>query len=162
MIRSALAIFVVLLLGAASCETSTQSAELGIPELDKYFGNSTLKIESDDGRQHDFRIFLATSFQQQRRGLMFVRELPDDVGMLFVYEESALRSMWMKNTYIPLDIVFAEEDGTVASVIRNATPQTLDSRSSRIPVKYVLELKAGTTARLNIGKQSRLLWPGDG
>ena len=93
---------------------------------------------------------------------MFIRQLPADVGMLFVYEHSGVRSMWMKNTYIPLDLVFAREDGTVASIIENATPQTLDSRSSVTPVKYVLELNAGTAKRLHIGKQSRLLLADDG
>tara|TARA_R110002096_G_scaffold97263_5_gene216708 strand:+ start:298 stop:786 length:489 start_codon:yes stop_codon:yes gene_type:complete len=162
MIRTALAFFLVLLLGAASCETSSQPEALGIPELDRYFSNSVLQIEANDGRVHEFRIFLATTPDQQRRGLMFIRQLPADVGMLFIYEQSSVRSMWMKNTYIPLDLVFAKADGTVSSIIENATPQTLDSRSSVTPVKYVLELNAGTAKRLNIGKRSRLIWSGDG
>lgn len=161
MVRTALAFFLVLLLGAASCETASQPEALGIPELDRHFSNSVLQIETNDGTVHDFRIFLATSPEQQRRGLMFVRQIPADVGMLFIYEQSSVRSMWMKNTYIPLDIVFAKDDGSVTSIIENTTPQTLDSRSSITPVKYVLELNAGTAKRLNIGKRSRLLWSAD-
>ena len=153
---------VLLFLGGASCSTSTESdspsAAPGVAGLDERFAHDTLVVEADDGRRHDFRIYLATKFEQQRRGLMFVRNLPDDVGMLFVYKDSAVHSMWMKNTYIPLDIVFATRDGAVATVIRDATPLSLESLSSQVPVTYVLELKAGTTRRLNIGKRSKLIW----
>ncbi len=58
---------------------------------------------------------------------MFVRELPEMTGMLFVYDDAGMRSMWMKNTYIPLDIVFARADGTVSSVIHNTEPLSLRS-----------------------------------
>jgi uncharacterized membrane protein (UPF0127 family) len=89
---------------------------------------------------------------------MFVRDLPERTGMLFVYDEEATHSMWMKNTYIPLDIVFARRDGTISSVIRDAEPQSLRSLSSTEPVTFVLELNAGVTRRYNIGAGSRLIW----
>ena len=89
---------------------------------------------------------------------MFVRELPSDVGMLFVYENEAIRSMWMKNTYIPLDMVFARADGSVTNVVADTVPQTLDSKLSSGPARFVLELNAGTARRLGIGRRSRILW----
>ena len=78
--------------------------------------------------------------------------------MLFIYESDEYHSMWMKNTFISLDMVFARSDGTVSSIIRDTVPQTLTSQVSTEPVRYVLELNAGTTRRLNIGVKSQLLW----
>lgn len=150
-------IVIAALLCVASCKAPAQPASAGVASLDGDFERSTLIIESDDGLQHTFDIYLATTYEQQRQGLMFVRKLPKNMGMLFVYEESKSRSMWMKNTYISLDLVFARSDGTVSSIIHNAPPLTLDSRSSVEPVTYVLELNAGTARRLNIGHKSRII-----
>lgn len=161
-VRVTATVIAFVFLGGVGCSTSTESelASPGVAGLDERFAHDTLVIEADDGKRHYFRVYLATRFEQQRRGLMFVRKLPDDVGMLFVYEDSAVHSMWMKNTYIPLDIVFATRDGAVATVIRDTTPLSLESLSSQVPVTYVLELKSGTTRRLNIGKNSKLIWTG--
>lgn len=128
--------------------------------LEGFFGTSALVIEADDGEQHKFDIYLATEFAQQRRGLMFVRSLPESSGMLFVYEADAMRSMWMKNTFIPLDMLFIRSDGTVSSVIRDTLPLSLESRGSVEPIRYVLELKGGVTRRLRIGDASRMIWEG--
>ena len=105
-----------------------------------------------------FDIYLALSREQQRRGLMFVRELPMTTGMLFVYPGEAHHSMWMKNTFIPLDILFARSDGTVSSIAKDTTPQSLKSISSTEPVTYVLELNAGVTDALLIEPGSLLIW----
>ena len=64
----------------------------------------------------------------------------------------------MKNTYIPLDMLFIRGDGSVASVIENTTPLSLESRRSEEPVNFVLELNAGMAARLDIGEQSRIVF----
>jgi uncharacterized membrane protein (UPF0127 family) len=105
-----------------------------------------------------FDIYLALSAQQQRRGLMFVRELPAHTGMLFVYPDENYRSMWMKNTYIPLDMVFARRDGSVTNIARNTVPLSEKSVSSSEPAAFVLELNAGTTMRLSIDEDSSLVW----
>lgn len=147
-----------LLLVACTPQAASESGQPGpLPELDDHFGFGELTVVSDDGTSHEFRVYLATEFEQQRRGLMFVRELPPDVGMLFIYESDAIRSMWMKNTYIPLDMVFARADGTVINVVSNTVPQTLNSHASTEPARFVLELNAGTARKLGIGKRSRLV-----
>jgi len=104
-----------------------------------------------------FDIYLALSAQQQRRGLMFVRELPAHTGMLFVYPDENYRSMWMKNTFISLDMVFAHRDGSIANIVHNTVPQSEKSVVSSEPVSFVLELNAGTARRLGISKRSRLV-----
>ncbi len=128
-----------------------------VPDLDGIFEFGSLEIVNDEGETLGFDVYLAKSVDQQRRGLMFVRDLPERTGMLFVYETDGYHSMWMKNTYIPLDIVFARSDGTVSSISHDTVPLTLDSHASREPVRYVLELQSGTARRLGIGSRSRLL-----
>ena len=88
---------------------------------------------------------------------MFVRDLPPWSGMVFRYQQPAILSMWMKNTYIPLDILFARADGSVSSVQTDTEPLSLKPISAIEPVSYVLELNAGTAARLGIGQGSRLI-----
>jgi uncharacterized membrane protein (UPF0127 family) len=148
----------VLLLTAACSPQATEPQTGTVPGLDKSFEFSSLTVINDAGERLEFNVYLATSAEQQRRGLMFVRDMPDDTGMLFIYEGEQTRSMWMKNTYIPLDMVFARADGTVTNVIADTTPHTLHSNASSAPARYVLELNAGTARRLDIGTRSRLLW----
>lgn len=143
---------------ASGCSPQPEARTPKVAGLDAMFEHDVLVIVANDGSRHDFDIYLATNFEQQRRGLMFVRDLPERTGMLFVYDEEATHSMWMKNTYIPLDIVFARSDGTISSVIRDTEPQSLRSLGSTEPVTFVLELNAGVTRRYNIGAGSRLIW----
>lgn len=105
-----------------------------------------------------FDIYLAVDRQQQQRGLMFVRELPEWTGMLFVYADENYRSMWMKNTYIPLDMVFARRDGSITNIARDTVPLSERSVTSSEPAAFVLELNAGTTRRLSIDEDSNLVW----
>jgi len=127
-------------------------------DLDALFEVDDLVIVANDGSRHAFDVYIAIDHEQQRRGLMFVRDLPQRTGMLFVYDEAAVHSMWMKNTYISLDMVFARADGTVSSVIQDTEPLSQRSLSSIEPVSFVLELNAGVTRRLGIGPGSRLIW----
>lgn len=148
----------VLSFSLAGCSPQSDTRTSKVTGLDATFERDKLVIVADDGTRLDFDIYLAMDFEQQRRGLMFVRDLPERTGMLFVYEEEGIHSMWMKNTYIPLDIVFVRGDGSVSSVIRDTEPQSLRSLRSVEPVAFVLELNAGVTRRYNIGKRSRLIW----
>ena len=155
--------FVQLLLCSAivslsSCKEAEETPTQAVSGLDAKFDVGTLLIEADDGARHKFDVYLALDHEQKSRGLMFVRSLPERTGMLFVYDEIDTHSMWMKNTYISLDMVFARPDGTVSSVIHGTQPLSLASQSSIEPVKYVLELNAGVARRYNIGSKSRILW----
>ncbi len=145
-------------IGLAACKSPADAKSSTGDQLARIFQNDTLLIESDDGETHEFDVYLALNYEQHRRGLMFVRSLPERSGMLFVYEDSAIRSIWMKNTFIPLDLVFARRDGDITSVIHDTRPMSLASRSSTEAVAYVLELNAGTARRYRIGNNSRLIW----
>ncbi len=126
-------------------------------DLDEAFEQDVLLIETAENGCFKFDVYLAVSRTQQQRGLMFVRDLPPWSGMVFRYQRPAILSMWMKNTYIPLDILFARADGSVSSVQTDTEPLSLKPISAIEPVSYVLELNAGTAARLGIGQGSRLI-----
>jgi len=129
-----------------------------VSDLDTAFGRNTLVISASEYVCHRIDVWIAVTSRQHSRGLMHVRYLPADAGMLFVYRDPARRSMWMKNTYLPLDMLFIRRDGTVSSLVADTEPLSLRSISSIEPVTFVLELNAGTTARLHIGIDSQVSW----
>ena len=91
-----------------------------------------------------------------QRGLMHRQHMAPDRGMLFVFASDRVRSFWMKNTLIPLDMLFVTEDGVVAGIIRDTEPLSLESRSIGIPTRYVLEVNGGWTAAHGIEAGARL------
>lgn len=137
-----------------ACGTARASAE-----LDEAFERSELVIEASDSACYSFDVWLALNGQQQARGLMHVRSLPRFSGMLFVYGTDAGRSMWMKNTLIPLDMLFIRADGSIATIARRTEPHSLASISSGEPVRYVLELNGGLAEELAIDTESRVHLP---
>lgn len=129
-------------------------------DLDAEFEKTVLVITATEHACHLFDIYLAMTTEQQRQGLMFVRDLPDTSGMLFAYRQAGIRSMWMKNTYIPLDILFIKANGAVSSIAKHTEPHSLASISAIEPVNYVLELNAGITEKLRIDSDSSVIFPG--
>lgn len=91
-----------------------------------------------------------------QRGLMHREHLPPDHGMLFVFATDRVRSFWMKNTLIPLDMLFVRENGSIAGIERNTTPLSLDSRSVGLPTRYVLELNGGWTEKYGVEPEAVL------
>jgi uncharacterized membrane protein (UPF0127 family) len=125
------------------------------------FPRTTLEIHS--GKEtHTFNIWLAQTEQQQQQGLMFVRDLPPDRGMLFLSAAPRVFTMWMKNTYIPLDMVFIAPDHRIAKIAANTTPHSLDIISSDVAVAGILELKAGEAARRSLHAGDRVDWTAPG
>ena len=123
------------------------------------FDTSQIFVDRGDGIKINVTVELATTPIQHQYGLMFVTELDDNEGMLFVFETNAMRSFWMKNTLIPLDMLFFDNRGQLVNAVENIPPQTLDSRRSAAPARYVLEMKGGSVARLGIKSGARLLLP---
>jgi uncharacterized membrane protein (UPF0127 family) len=128
-------------------------------DLDAAFDKAILVISAGEHACYAFDIYLALDRKQQMRGLMHVRHMPEFTGMLFVYRDANIHSMWMKNTFIPLDMLFIRADGTVSSVETDTVPQSLKSVSSIEPVNFVLELNAGVTERLHINTDSIVYFP---
>jgi uncharacterized protein len=128
--------------------------EIEAGDLSRAFDRGTIIIAAERDACYRFDVYLATSREQQIRGLMHVRRMPPFTGMLFGYAEPNVRSMWMKNTYISLDILFIRENGTISNIEAGTEPLSLNSISSTEPVTYVLELNAGVTAKLHIDTTS--------
>ena len=133
------------------------AANAAADSLEEVFSKDVLIIEASAHACHRFDVYLAISNPQRARGLMHVRHLPPNTGMLFIYEHADYLSMWMKNTYISLDMIFARPDGSISSVVRNTEPMSLRSIAATEPVSFVLELSAGITERLFIDENSRLV-----
>jgi uncharacterized membrane protein (UPF0127 family) len=109
--------------------------------------------------RHPIVVELANTEKEREVGLMNRNTMPADQGMLFDFKETRIVTMWMKNTYIPLDMVFMDEAGKVTHVAANAQPLDLSIISSRGPVRYVLELNGGSAARYGIKPGDRLQHP---
>lgn len=103
-----------------------------------------------------FHVELAVEPHERTRGLMYRRKMHPDFGMLFIFEGDEPRSFWMKNTYIPLDMVHVNSRGEVVGVVANAEPMTTTPRAVDEPARYVLELNAGTAAKRGIEAGARM------
>jgi uncharacterized membrane protein (UPF0127 family) len=137
LLASALA---VVALGGPRAQTGPQ------PELAK----ESLVIVTRDGVEHRFSVELAIGPDQQRTGLMFRASVPEDGGMLFDWGRPQESQMWMKNTLVPLDMVFINADGTIRSIAERTVPHSLAAIASHGQVRATLELAGGTTERLGV------------
>lgn len=118
-----------------------------------------LDIVTQDGTRRGFTIEVARKPSERERGLMYRQSLPADAGMLFDFESDQLVEMWMKNTFIPLDMLFISRDGTVVRIAADAVPQSLAIISSGGPVRAVLEIKGGEAARQGITPGAKVISP---
>ncbi len=116
------------------------------------FTSEPLSIQTADGKTHHFIVELATTNRQREQGLMFRKSMAPENGMLFDFGTDREVTMWMRNTLIPLDMVFISKAGKVTHVSANAVPHSEDIISSRGPVRYVLELNGGVAKTLGIAK----------
>ncbi len=108
---------------------------------------------------HIFQVEVMRSAEDRTRGLMFRRQLDPNSGMLFDFGTDGVARMWMKNTYIPLDMVFIRNDGVIANVVRNTVPHSTAVIASDGPVRYVLEINAGLAEKIGIEKGGQVTLP---
>jgi hypothetical protein len=137
---------------AAACTPgeARETSQAGLDQL-------VLCIESR-GKTRSFIAEIARTSPQQARGMMFRTELADNRGMLFPFVETRMASFWMKNTVIPLDIIFIRPDGQIENIAENTIPYSTDPVESTAPVAAVLELRGGLTGELGIGPGDRVRW----
>ncbi len=117
-----------------------------------------LEIATKGGVQI-FGVELAVTPEEQAKGLMFRRELPEKQGMLFDFHREQPTSFWMKNTYIPLDMIFIRADGRILRVAENTVPLSETLVPSGGPVRAVLEVIGGTAKKLGIAPGDRVTHP---
>ena len=116
-----------------------------------------LTIESR-GKRHAFIVEIARTPQEQALGLMNRQTLSPNRGMIFPYEPAQPVAFWMKNTLIPLDMIFIRPDGTIGSIAANTVPLSLEPVPSGEPVEAVLEIAGGRSAELGLSAGDKVSW----
>lgn len=156
--RFLVAAVAALVLIAASPMIRAQAADL---EDLAAFPRQTLTIHLGSGKKQtlEYEVWLADTPRRQAQGLMFVRSLAPKRGMLFVHESPRPIGMWMKNTYIPLDMLFIDARGRIQQIVENTIPHSLDVIRSREPMLAVLEIAGGEARRLGIAPGQRVSHP---
>jgi uncharacterized membrane protein (UPF0127 family) len=121
-------------------------------------GQHMLEIATKSG-VHPFSVELATTEAEREKGLMFRKELPEGQGMLFDFHREQEVGFWMQNTYIPLDMIFIKGDGRILRIAENTEPMSTKVIPSGGPVRFVLEVIAGTARKLGISPGDRVASP---
>jgi hypothetical protein len=122
------------------------------------FEESLLTIDAADD-QFEFQVEMAVSPAQRSQGLMFRENLEEDRGMLFDFGQPQRAAMWMRNTYVPLDMLFIDGQGRITQIAADTQPLSDAVIASREPVRAVLELKGGVSAKLGIKPGHRVIHP---
>ncbi len=153
----------VLALAACSPSGATESApaSAAAPQVHAESGLAVipLTVTTADGTRHEFHVEVAASAAEQARGLMFRTEMGADEGMIFPREDNPRESsFWMRNTVIPLDIIFIGPDRRILNVAANAVPYSEASVPSAGPAGAVLELNGGRAAELGIKAGDKVDW----
>lgn len=142
--------------GLAACQPSASTAvELGRSPAG--LEQVPLTITSN-GRTHRFTVEVARSVEEQRMGLMNRQQLAPDRGMIFPFESERIASFWMRNTLIPLDLIFIRADGSITNIEANTVPLSEDPVLSYEPVTAVLEIPGGRSAELGIKPGDKVKW----
>ena len=152
------AVLAMLLVATTACAQAPQ--DFAPPQLSG-FPRGTLEIERTGGRDN-FRIWIADTEARQEQGLMYIRDLPPDHGMVFPLAPPRVMYMWMKNTYLPLDMLFYDSRGRITHIREHATPLSEDLIDSDGVVAGVLELLGGEVARRGIRPGDRIVVHGRG
>ncbi len=119
-------------------------------------GPPRVVVDMPSGRSAAVAVEVVRKPAEVERGLMFREHLAPDAGMLFVFPETAEHTFWMKNTLIPLDMIFADADGVVVGVVHDAAPLTTTGRSVGAPSRYVLEVNGGWAAAHGVARGDRM------
>jgi uncharacterized membrane protein (UPF0127 family) len=144
--------------GSASPQTTDPTAESYVmPPLPR----GTVVLKDAYGGTHAVEVEIASNSEAIQRGLMWRKQLPAGKGMLFVFDDDAPHTFWMKNTLIPLDMLFIDGERRLVELAENAEPRTLTSRGGLKPCRYVLEVPGGWAQKVGvqIGGQVELHLP---
>lgn len=151
MIRTILRLLVLLFI-SSGCRAGSEQAEGQ--------RSRSLEILGRDGEVLvEVRAEIVSSPDATARGLMYRDEVPEGTGMLFVFPRSEVRSFWMKNTMISLDIIFIDQAGEIVGIRRNTEPFSEDSISVGVRSKYVLEVPSGYCTEKGIHRGARVVLP---
>ena len=151
--------WLVLCLAALWLGTALGDATSDADRLNQIFQQSSLKIATPDARLHPFNVWIADDEERRQLGLMFVKQMDEKAGMLFLYPQPFRIGMWMKNTDLSLDMLFVDTQGKVVQIAERTTPQSTQTIQSNTNVLGVIELNAGTAAKLKIRPGAQVMHP---
>lgn len=151
---------VALLAGVSLAACRAHPAEVGQPDSSSEAHGRVIIEAASSGRAYAVDVELARTDAERERGLMFRESLPRDAGMLFTFEDDDDHSFWMKNTLIPLDMLFIDSDMHVAGIVQNAEPKTLTPRTVGKASRYVLEVNGGWCADHGVKPGDRVRFEG--
>ena len=132
-----------------SCGNDPKEPEVEIQEIE-FKKEGELQVLKDGAITQTLDIEIADTPYEWETGLMYRESMEDNQGMLFIYPNAAERSFYMKNTYIPLDLIFMNSDTTIVSIKENAIPRDETSIPSNVPARFILEINGGKTEEWNI------------
>ncbi|MGJ3258891.1 MAG: DUF192 domain-containing protein [Rhodospirillales bacterium] len=144
---NAIALVAALVLGVTAVAVPASQAD-----------NVSLTIETDTSA-YPFTVEVMRKPEDRARGLMHRKKLAESHGMLFDFGRNVIARMWMKNTFIPLDILFIRTDGTIANIARDTVPHSTEVLRSKGKVRYVLEINAGLSMRFGITAGDKVRLP---
>ncbi len=144
----------VLLAQPLLARSATPSPDAGMAQM---LPTQQLSVLSG-GKTHVFQVMIARTPAEQEVGMMWQLKVAPNAGMLFPFTTTRQAAFWMRNTLIPLDIIFIRKDGRIANIAANATPQSLEPIPSAGPVRAVLEIAGGRAAELGIKPGDMVRW----
>jgi uncharacterized protein len=147
-----------LLLILSACSAKAPAGENAVAAADTSAKATIPLTVTGKSGTHRFDVEVAATPEEQAQGLMFRTELAPDGGMVFPMKPPRTASFWMKNTVIPLDMLFVRSDGTIASIAANRKPYSREPSSAGVPVAGVLELRGGRAAELGIAEGDKVRW----
>jgi uncharacterized protein len=137
------------------CTANTREAPVGAS-----LSRPEVLIELPGGQKAAFSVEIADTPKARETGLMFRKELADNAGMLFIFEDEAVQAFWMKNTYLPLDMIFVSADTKIVGVVHDAVPESLATLSVGRASIYVLEINGGLAKKKGIVEGQRVQFRG--
>lgn len=155
---SALSLF--LSLSFSSCEDDKKQEIIETDPITFTKEGVAYLIKSSGDTIKRLDIELAETSYEQQTGLMYREDMEEDQGMLFIYDSESIRNFYMKNTYIPLDIIYYDADSTLVSIQKNTTPRDESSLPSEGPAQYILEVNAGLSDEWGIGEGDKFSFKG--
>lgn len=143
---------VVWILSCSACNQGAKSLETSKAKVDepKEVDDPRVELLTPEGRRVQYGVELARTQEERGRGLMYRKTLKQDRGMFFIFSSSTIQSFWMKNTLIPLDLIFIDENLKVVGIVEDAQPHDLSGQHIKSPSRYVLEVNSGEAARHGI------------
>ena len=147
-------LLVFLLITSPCTVTADNLAQKELENWDKYI----IKINNSEDKIHKLTVYIADSNYKRKKGLMYIENLPINHGMLFEFDSPRIASIWMKNTHISLDILFIDENQTIIKIHNEAKPFNLRSITSKIKVKWILEMNGGLAKAMNIKTGDNILF----